>query len=193
MTDDNLILKCGSATRTRSFGPADYGGTAMKAVFAGLLGASLALSTPTSAKIIDTRYYMPSTMLGMCKSDIARGEAGFCTGYVIATWEQMARASEVCTPPEVKYEDMLRAVVKRIETVGGLDTRTHTEADGRAQSYLTFGRHRGQARFATGRMHALPAPGPLHRRQADRTIRPQRQHDQMGERPERRLPESRRA
>src|SRR5215470_19194166 len=128
MPDDNLILKRGSATGTGSFRPDDYGGTAMKAVFAGLFGASLALSTPISAKFIDTRYYMPNTMLGMCKSDIARGEAGFCTGYVIATWEQMAGASEVCTPPEVKYEDMLRAVVKRIETVGGLDTRTHTEA-----------------------------------------------------------------
>jgi hypothetical protein len=87
----------------------------MKAVFAGLLVAGLVLATPISAKFIGTMYYMPSAMLGMCKSDIARGEAGFCTGYVIATWEQMAGAGEICRPPGIEYEDMVRAVVLHID------------------------------------------------------------------------------
>ncbi len=99
----------------------------MRVIFAGLLGASLAVATPISAKFIGTMFYVPSVMLGMCKSDIARGEAGFCTGYVIATQEQLAGAGAVCIPPGLEYEDMLRAVVKRIETVGGSDTRFHTE------------------------------------------------------------------
>jgi hypothetical protein len=89
----------------------------MKAVFAGVLGAGLALATPISAKFIGTMYYMPDVMLEMCKSDIARGQAGFCTGYVIATWEQMAGAGEVCTPQGIAYEDMLRAVVGRLEVL----------------------------------------------------------------------------
>lgn len=89
----------------------------MKAVFAGLLAAGLALATPISAKFIGTNYYMPDVMLEMCKSDIARGQAGFCTGYVVATWEQMAGAGEICTPQGIEYEDMLRAVVSRLEVL----------------------------------------------------------------------------
>jgi Rap1a immunity proteins len=89
----------------------------MKSVFAGVLGAGLALATPISAKFIGTMYYMPDVMLEMCKSDIARGQAGFCTGYVIATWERMAGAGEVCTPQGIEYEDMLRAVVDRLEVL----------------------------------------------------------------------------
>jgi hypothetical protein len=34
----------------------------MKVIFAGLLGAILALATPVSAKFIGTMYYMPSQM-----------------------------------------------------------------------------------------------------------------------------------
>jgi|SRR5262245_14694908 len=90
----------------------------MKAVFGGLIGAILALATPISAKFIGTMYYVPDVMLEMCKSDIARGQAGFCTGYVIATWERMAGAGEVCTPQETQYEDMLRAVVGRLQVLG---------------------------------------------------------------------------
>jgi len=89
----------------------------MKVIFAGLLGAILAFAMPVSAKFIGTMYYMPDAMLEMCKSDIARGQAGFCTGYVIATWERMAGAGEVCTPEGIKYEDMLRAVVGRFEVL----------------------------------------------------------------------------
>jgi hypothetical protein len=43
----------------------------MKLILAGLLGAILAL--PASAKFIGTTYYMPSQMLNLCRSDIARG------------------------------------------------------------------------------------------------------------------------
>lgn len=89
----------------------------LKAIFAGVLAAGLALATPTSAKFIGTMYYMPDAMLEMCKSDIARGQAGFCTGYVIATWERMAGAGEVCTPQGIEYEAMVRAVVGRLEVL----------------------------------------------------------------------------
>jgi Rap1a immunity proteins len=88
-----------------------------KVIFAGLLCASLALATPISAKFIGTMYYMPSEMLQLCRSDIARGQAGFCTGYIIATWERMAGAGEVCTPQGIEYEDMLRAVIGRLEVL----------------------------------------------------------------------------
>jgi hypothetical protein len=103
------------------------------AVLVGLIGASLAAATPTSAKFIGTRYYEPSVMFEMCQSDIDLGEAGFCTGYVIATQQQMAIAGEVCLPTDVEYEDMVGAVVRRIKYVlqrhlPVLDTRTQTEA-----------------------------------------------------------------
>jgi hypothetical protein len=93
----------------------------------GFLAANLAFATPTQAKFIGTMFYEPSVMLEMCKSEIAHSQAGFCTGYVIATWEQLAGAGQVCMPHGVEYEDMLGAVVKRIETVGGSDTRFLTE------------------------------------------------------------------
>ena len=99
----------------------------MKALFTGLLGAGLVFGTPAQAKFIGTDYYMPKVMLGMCKSEIERGQAGFCTGYVIATWEQLAGTNLVCKPPSVEYEDMLRVVVKRLETADGPDTRFHTK------------------------------------------------------------------
>jgi hypothetical protein len=93
--------------------------TMTKVIFAGLLSAVLLLASAmsVSAKFIGTMYYMPSEMLELCKSDIARGQAGFCTGYVIATWERMAGAGEVCTPQGIEYEGMLRAVVDRLEVL----------------------------------------------------------------------------
>jgi Rap1a immunity proteins len=91
----------------------------MRTLFTGLLGAGLVFATPTQAKFIATNFYMPNVMLEMCKSEIAQGQAGFCTGYVIATWEQLAGASQVCQPPGVEYEDMLRAVVRRFEEGSG--------------------------------------------------------------------------
>jgi hypothetical protein len=72
-------------------------------------------------------FYQPSVMLEMCKSEIASGQAGFCTGYVIATSEQLAGTNQICIPDGVEYEDMLRVVVNRIETVAGPDTRFQTE------------------------------------------------------------------
>jgi hypothetical protein len=99
----------------------------MKILFTGLLDAGLVFATPIQAKFIGTMFYEPSVMLEMCKSEIARGQAGFCTGYVIATSEQLAGAGQVCLPHGVEYEDMLRVVVNRIETVGGSDTRPLTE------------------------------------------------------------------
>lgn len=89
----------------------------MKVIFAGLLGATLTSAMPASAKFIGTMYYMPDVMLEMCKSDIARGQAGFCTGYVIATWERMTGAGEVCIPQGIEYGSMLRAVVGRLEVL----------------------------------------------------------------------------
>ena len=104
----------------------------MKTLVTGMLVAGLGLvfATPIQAKFIGTMFYEPSVMLEMCKSEIARGQAGFCTGYVIATWEQLAGAGQVCTPQGVEYEDMLRVVVNRIETgtVGKSDTRFMTES-----------------------------------------------------------------
>jgi hypothetical protein len=100
----------------------------MKTLFTGLLGAGLVFGTQAQAKFIGTMFYMPNAMLGMCKSEIERGQAGFCTGYVIATWEQLAGAGQVCKPPGVEYEDMLRVVVNRIETAGGSDTRPLIES-----------------------------------------------------------------
>jgi hypothetical protein len=100
----------------------------MRKLFAGLLGASLALAIPAQAKFIGTMFYQPQIMLGMCKDDIARGNAGFCTGYIIATWEQMAGAGEVCLPPGIEYEQMARAVVDRIQRVPEIrDTRNAVE------------------------------------------------------------------
>jgi hypothetical protein len=91
----------------------------MKALFTGLLSAGLVYATQAQAKFIGTTFYMPKVMVEMCKSEIARGQAGFCTGYVIATEEQLAGVGQVCLPPSVEYEDMVRAVVSRIEAVGG--------------------------------------------------------------------------
>jgi hypothetical protein len=98
----------------------------MKTVFARSLGATLALAMPASAKLIGTNYYEPAVMLEMCKSDVARGEAGFCTGYVIATWKEMAGAGQVCMPSVTEYEEMVRVVIDRLEYVLklGKDTRT---------------------------------------------------------------------
>jgi hypothetical protein len=80
----------------------------MKQPFAGLLSAALVLAIPAQAKFIGTMFYEPQIMLGMCKDDIACGNAGFCTGYIIATWEQMAGANEVCLPSGIEYEQIVR-------------------------------------------------------------------------------------
>jgi hypothetical protein len=56
-------------------------------------------------------------MLQLCRSDIARGQAGFCTGYVLGTIDQAAL--EFCFPNNIEYEDMLRAVVRRFEEGSG--------------------------------------------------------------------------
>jgi hypothetical protein len=101
----------------------------MKRLVTGLLSTALVFgTTPIHAKFIGTTFYMPNVMLGMCKSEIERGQAGFCTGYVIATWEQLAGAGQVCKPPGVEYEDMLRVVVNRIAEAGGSDTRPLIES-----------------------------------------------------------------
>ena len=63
---------------------------------------------PQSAEFIGTAFYEPEVILEMCKSDVARGEVGFCTGYVIATQRQMAGAGEVCMPPRGRYEKYSR-------------------------------------------------------------------------------------
>jgi Rap1a immunity proteins len=88
----------------------------MKVILAGLLGAILALVTPVSAKFIGTMYYIPSEMLQLCRSDIARGQAGFCTGYVLGTIDNADTFKfGICFPNNIEYEDMLRAVVRRFE------------------------------------------------------------------------------
>ena len=89
----------------------------MKLILAGLLGAILAL--PASAKFIGTTYYMPSQMLNLCRSDIARGQAGFCTGYVLGNIDQAGSEFGICSPSDVEYEDMLRVVVRRFEEGSG--------------------------------------------------------------------------
>jgi hypothetical protein len=97
--------------------------------FIGLLGAGLVFGTPAQAKFIGTAYYMPNVML--CKSQLAHSQFQTCTSraYVIGTWEQLAGTFLVCRPDGVEYEDMLRVVVKRIETRGrdARDTRVETE------------------------------------------------------------------
>jgi hypothetical protein len=100
----------------------------MKILFTGLLSAGLVFATPIQAKFIGTMFYKPSVMLEMCKSEIASGQAGFCTGYVIATWEQLAGAGQVCTLSSTEYEDMLRVVVNHIETVIGSGIRSDTRS-----------------------------------------------------------------
>ena len=90
-----------------------------KVIFAGLLGAILAWAMPVSAKFIGTMFYMPNEMLRLCRSDIARGEAGFCTGYVLGTTDQAASEVGICFPNGIEYEDMLRAVVRRFEEGSG--------------------------------------------------------------------------
>lgn len=91
----------------------------MKMLFIGLLGAGWTFATPTQARLIGTDFYVPSIMLQMCKSEIARGQVGFCTGYVIAKWEELAAGGEVCLPSNVEYEDMLSAVIRRFEEGSG--------------------------------------------------------------------------
>jgi hypothetical protein len=104
-----------------------------KLLFAvGLLVAGLAFATQIQAKPIVATFWLPNVMLQMCKSEIARGQAGFCTGYVIATWDQMAVADQidqrVCIPRDIEYEDMLRVVVRRLEKFpDGREVRRHTE------------------------------------------------------------------
>jgi hypothetical protein len=91
----------------------------MKAIFGGLIGAMLTLAMPVSAKFIGTMYYMPSEMLQLCRSDIARGQAGFCTGYVLGTIDQAASEFGICFPNNIDYENMLGAVVRRFEEGSG--------------------------------------------------------------------------
>jgi hypothetical protein len=66
-------------------------------------------------------------MLGMCKAEVARGEAGFCTGYVIATFGRLAADGQVCHPPlgQVEYEDMLLAVIGQIEKFPQIKSTLH--------------------------------------------------------------------
>ena len=92
----------------------------LKVIFAGFLGAILVLATPLSAKFIGTMYYVPSEMLKLCQSDIARGQAGFCTGYVLGIMDHATYSMfEFCPPNDIEYEDMLRAVVRRFEEGSG--------------------------------------------------------------------------
>jgi hypothetical protein len=85
---------------------------------------------PTQAKFIGTMFYEPQVMLGLCKDDIARGNAGFCTGDIIATLHQMG---EVCVPQEIEYEQIVQAVVDRIQAFPQVRyTRTVVEAALRA-------------------------------------------------------------
>ena len=58
-------------------------------------------------------------MLVALRSDIARGEAGFCRGYVLGTTDQAASEFGICFPNGIEYEDMLRAVVRRFEEGSG--------------------------------------------------------------------------
>jgi hypothetical protein len=103
----------------------------MKTLFSGLLGAGLIFATPSQAKFIGTMFYEPKVMLEMCKSEIALGQAGFCTGYVIAKWESLNGAGQMCLPQGVQYEDMLRVVVDlladRDAVSGSNDSRVLTE------------------------------------------------------------------
>jgi Rap1a immunity proteins len=58
-------------------------------------------------------------MLKLCRSDIERGQAGFCTGYILGTIDQAASEFGICVPNNVEYEDVLRAVVRRFEEGSG--------------------------------------------------------------------------
>ena len=49
---------------------------------------------------------------------------------------------------------------------------------------------RRQAAYAAHRMHALRTQGTIQRCQAPRSARPPRQHEQVGVKPQRRLPET---
>jgi hypothetical protein len=60
-------------------------------------------------------------MLPICKTEIAQGRAGVCTGYVIAISEGMSAYSawvpndRLCMPSGIEYEDMVQVVVSWIE------------------------------------------------------------------------------
>jgi hypothetical protein len=90
----------------------------MKTVFAGLLGASLALATPTSAKSIGTMNYDLGVMPEMCKSDVERGAAGFCTGYLAGLWKKTPYRG-FYPPFEIIYEGLFCVVIHRFEFRSG--------------------------------------------------------------------------
>jgi hypothetical protein len=66
-------------------------------------------------------------MLQLCRSDITRGQAGFCTGYVLGVWNEWDvgpnNVWRLCPPRDFEYEDMLRIVVRYFEEVQPEDTR----------------------------------------------------------------------
>jgi hypothetical protein len=62
-----------------------------------------------------------------------------------------------------------------------------------ARTYLVFGDIEGKLDVLRVEMRALPTQGPLQCQQANREVRPQRQHDEMEGAAQRRLPEARRA
>jgi hypothetical protein len=50
--------------------------------FAALVGAGVLMAAPVQAKFIGIAIYDPKVMLPICKTEIAQGHAGVCTGYV---------------------------------------------------------------------------------------------------------------
>ena len=61
-----------------------------------------------------------------------------------------------------------------------------------SRTYLTFGDIAGKLHMAADRMRALRTQGTRQRCQAYRSARPPRQHEQVGVRPQGRLPETER-
>jgi hypothetical protein len=104
-----------------------------------LVVAGLSLATPVQAKFIGIAIYDPKVMLPICKNEIAHGQPGVCTGYIIGTWQGMMAYSawvpndKLCVPDGVEYEDMVQVVVSwtelslRRNPEGARDFRTLTE------------------------------------------------------------------
>ena len=109
-------------------------------ILAALIGASALMSVPVHAKFIGIAIYDPKVMLPICKTEIAQGRAGVCTGYVIAISEGMSAYSawvpndRLCMQSGIEYEDMVQVVVSWIELSlrrnpeGTRDFRILTEA-----------------------------------------------------------------
>lgn len=86
-------------------------------ILAALFGASALIVAPAKAKFIGIAIYDPKVMLPICKSEIAQGRAGVCTGYIIAISQGMSAYSawvpndSLCIPSGIEYEDMVQVVV----------------------------------------------------------------------------------